>query len=140
MLDGTLCQGCGVYIGEGDGFPQYCSDCQPKKIRKKEKISNGPYSFDHLLPIKEEQTCVRVWADPIVPESIGYRCLEKAEFILHNYHNNKTEHLCRKHFLNSIKRLRAKMHYNPKRTGFIWYDIKAGTVYTENNNIAYDKE
>lgn len=25
MLDGTLCEGCGEYIGEGDGFPQYCS-------------------------------------------------------------------------------------------------------------------
>lgn len=26
MLDGTLCECCGTYIGEGDGFPQYCSD------------------------------------------------------------------------------------------------------------------
>ena len=25
MLDGTLCEGCGEFIGEGDGFPQYCS-------------------------------------------------------------------------------------------------------------------
>lgn len=26
MLDGTLCEGCGVYIeGEGEGFPRYCS-------------------------------------------------------------------------------------------------------------------
>jgi len=25
MLDGTLCECCGEFIGEGDGFPQYCS-------------------------------------------------------------------------------------------------------------------
>ena len=25
MLDGTLCECCGTYIGEGDGFPRYCS-------------------------------------------------------------------------------------------------------------------
>ena len=26
MLDGFLCEACGEYIGEGDGYPQYCSD------------------------------------------------------------------------------------------------------------------
>lgn len=26
MLDGTMCEGCGVYIGEGDGTPEYCSE------------------------------------------------------------------------------------------------------------------
>lgn len=26
MLDGTLCEGCGEYLGEGMGFPDYCSD------------------------------------------------------------------------------------------------------------------
>lgn len=25
MLDGTLCEGCGEYIGSDAGFPQYCS-------------------------------------------------------------------------------------------------------------------
>jgi hypothetical protein len=25
MLDGTCCEGCGEYIGGGDGFPRYCS-------------------------------------------------------------------------------------------------------------------
>jgi hypothetical protein len=28
MLDGTLCEGCGEYLGEGDGFPQYCASCR----------------------------------------------------------------------------------------------------------------
>ena len=26
MLDGTLCEGCGEYIGSDAGYPQYCSD------------------------------------------------------------------------------------------------------------------
>jgi hypothetical protein len=38
MLDGTLCQCCGVYIGDvslGD-FPQYCESCA-KEVAKQEK-------------------------------------------------------------------------------------------------------
>ncbi len=28
MMEGTLCQGCGVFMGEaGDGFPRSCPDC-----------------------------------------------------------------------------------------------------------------
>ena len=27
MVDGSFCQGCGEYLGEGDGFPQTCSGC-----------------------------------------------------------------------------------------------------------------
>jgi hypothetical protein len=27
MLDGTLCQVCGEYLGEGDGFPVTCAGC-----------------------------------------------------------------------------------------------------------------
>lgn len=26
MLDGTLCECCGVYIGSDAGYPQYCSE------------------------------------------------------------------------------------------------------------------
>lgn len=25
MLDGTLCECCGTFIGDGDGYPRYCS-------------------------------------------------------------------------------------------------------------------
>lgn len=40
MLDGTLCQECGVYIDQpGAGVPRSCSDCKrdstPKKKRKR---------------------------------------------------------------------------------------------------------
>jgi hypothetical protein len=27
MLEGVLCQCCGVYIGEGNGWPAFCSAC-----------------------------------------------------------------------------------------------------------------
>jgi len=27
ILDGTLCQECGVYLGEGDGYPRSCAGC-----------------------------------------------------------------------------------------------------------------
>lgn len=36
MLDGTLCEGCGVYLdGNGEGFPRHCHDC------KRERGSGG---------------------------------------------------------------------------------------------------
>lgn len=41
MLDGTLCECCGVYIEEveAQGFPRRCSDCGEfptvKKVKKK---------------------------------------------------------------------------------------------------------
>jgi len=28
MLNGDDCQSCGEYIGDGDGFPRNCSDCE----------------------------------------------------------------------------------------------------------------
>lgn len=27
LIDGTCCEGCGVFIGEGDGFPRTCDVC-----------------------------------------------------------------------------------------------------------------
>lgn len=27
ILDGDVCQICGIYLGEGDGFPVTCSAC-----------------------------------------------------------------------------------------------------------------
>jgi hypothetical protein len=41
MLDGDLCEGCGDYLGDGDGFPRLCESCEeeseklPKKKKKK---------------------------------------------------------------------------------------------------------
>lgn len=38
MLDGTLCEGCGVYLGSDSGFPTYCSAC-----RRDQKSSKGTH-------------------------------------------------------------------------------------------------
>ena len=44
MLDGTMCQGCGEWLGEPQGFPGYCSACareiepfEPSKKRRRRK-------------------------------------------------------------------------------------------------------
>lgn len=28
MLDGVVCQGCGVYLGDPVGHPQFCAGCE----------------------------------------------------------------------------------------------------------------
>lgn len=35
MLDGSLCQGCGEYLGGGDGFPVLCAGCAPSDRQPK---------------------------------------------------------------------------------------------------------
>lgn len=43
MLDGTLCEGCGEYLGEGDGFPQYCSaSCAGDRGADPSQIHHNP--------------------------------------------------------------------------------------------------
>lgn len=32
MLDGTLCEGCGEYMGEGNGFVRRCAGCAPAAV------------------------------------------------------------------------------------------------------------
>lgn len=40
MLDGTLCQGCGVYLGDdGLGFPTFCASC------RREHRENAPARY-----------------------------------------------------------------------------------------------
>lgn len=45
MMEGILCQCCGVFLGDGEhpekfepiGVPTFCGDCKPSKKRKKRK-------------------------------------------------------------------------------------------------------
>lgn len=37
MLDGTLCEGCGVYLGDEDGFPSYCVGCERGRREKRKQ-------------------------------------------------------------------------------------------------------
>ena len=40
MLDGTLCEQCGDYIGESIGYPRVCSDCSDHNISMKNSVKN----------------------------------------------------------------------------------------------------
>jgi hypothetical protein len=124
MIDGTCCQSCGIYLGDPTGYPRYCSDCKPRAKKK----SFGPvHPFTGFQPVKEGQLCVRKWKEQGI-ETTTYRCLKPAEFVLRNNHNGKTDHLCRKHFINSTKTIRYKMRMNPKRKGYIYLEIATGKI------------
>jgi hypothetical protein len=31
MVDGDMCQSCGEYLGDGDGYARFCAGCKPKR-------------------------------------------------------------------------------------------------------------
>jgi len=44
MLDGTMCQGCGEFLHDGedgDGFPGYCAGCAPKEPAPAPRLNAG---------------------------------------------------------------------------------------------------
>lgn len=44
MLDGTLCEGCGVYLGEATGYSIKCQDCRPQRKFKHKKKAFASYA------------------------------------------------------------------------------------------------
>lgn len=38
MLDGTLCEQCGEFIGKGGDFPQCCASCEAEMLKKKHDV------------------------------------------------------------------------------------------------------
>lgn len=69
MLDGTMCECCGEFIGDGDGFPRYCSpQCagdrgqtvekkgskRPRRKGKGSSINEWSETFEALKPIAEQ--------------------------------------------------------------------------------------
>lgn len=34
MLEGSMCQQCGEYLGTGDGYPTLCTACSEKELPK----------------------------------------------------------------------------------------------------------
>lgn len=64
MLDGTMCQGCGEFLCDGEdgpGYPGYCSSCQPRQSKPKKqhksgkarKASDGQKDFPEVAAIVE---------------------------------------------------------------------------------------
>ena len=50
MFDGTLCQGCGVYLpGDGQGIPRCCRDCKRTWL---------PTIQDKAAPAKPKVKCI----------------------------------------------------------------------------------
>lgn len=39
MLDGTMCQVCGEFMGESVGYPITCTSCQPEHLEALDVIS-----------------------------------------------------------------------------------------------------
>lgn len=51
MLDGTMCAGCGEWMGdEGDGFPRYCAACRPPRHHQKRQAVAKPIAPASLSP------------------------------------------------------------------------------------------
>ncbi len=47
MLDGTLCEGCGVALdGAGEGFPRRCRDCRDEPVHELPKKAAKRYCPD----------------------------------------------------------------------------------------------
>lgn len=59
MLDGSMCQGCGEYLGDGEGYATFCAGCSnriqsdsptlsAKEQSKQKRESNRVYSTNLL--------------------------------------------------------------------------------------------
>lgn len=59
MLDGTLCEGCGEYIGGGDGFPRYCS---PSCARDR--------GYHHSIE-RDLDAALKPWRCPVCKKNFG---------------------------------------------------------------------
>lgn len=47
MIDGTLCEGCGEYLGKAVGHPRYCFSCKPRPE------DPGAINMNHIKDPKE---------------------------------------------------------------------------------------
>ncbi len=63
MLDGTLCAGCGEYLGESTDLPTYCADCakdmkQDGRMVKGTGVGHGFYDLGKRPdPLKPKVKC-----------------------------------------------------------------------------------
>lgn len=50
MLDGTLCERCGCFIGEAVGYPRECFACSASADELTDDLEDGPYDSEDDLP------------------------------------------------------------------------------------------
>ena len=53
MLDGTLCAGCGDFLGEDAGYACYCPGCQPKPRTKAKPPQTQQWREERTIPCPE---------------------------------------------------------------------------------------
>jgi hypothetical protein len=51
-----MCEGCGEYLGDGDGFPRYCAGCRPGRNAKRT-------GFIVTSPTSDPSVRVRRWLE-----------------------------------------------------------------------------
>lgn len=61
ILNGDFCQGCGAYVGPGDGFPVYCGGCSEQQhemsgdgLTKQQRMDRAARQFDEALALAEQ--------------------------------------------------------------------------------------
>ena len=53
MLEGILCQGCGEFLGDGEGYPMFCSACGGDE--------ESDFQPSHLFAVKQINDAPKVW-------------------------------------------------------------------------------
>lgn len=66
MLDGTLCEGCGTYIGEGSGFPGYCSTQCAKDRGFDDQPTTDAECIDYLNNVEFDEPATGPFGDQAV--------------------------------------------------------------------------
>ena len=63
MLDGTLCERCGVFLdGDSPGYPRYCEDCAKDEVQQDIEEIEYDFNFNYVgieklaLQVKEQGT------------------------------------------------------------------------------------
>lgn len=56
ILDGTLCEGCGVFMGDECGFPRLCDDCAIERRKDGREVrSTGLGGYQDIGDIERPQ-------------------------------------------------------------------------------------
>ncbi len=71
MLDGILCEGCGVFMGEEVGFPRVCHDCaQDRRREGREVRSTGLGGYQDCGPKKAGKPTPKKIACPVCQKRV----------------------------------------------------------------------
>jgi len=56
MVNGDLCEWCGIYLGEGAGYPRLCRGCKDTvEGRKREADAIVPFGGDRRYDARREE-------------------------------------------------------------------------------------